>query len=154
MNQEEVFENLKNYIETRPAPRFALGLLKPGVEFGIVIGGQLNCAVFVKDNSPIVEMREAKDPSFIFFLEPETVETLSKSATDDVMMVAKNIFTEIVSGHIRFEMRKNISEIFSNNYLDLAKENGEKASSYLTTQGMLGFMKIAAMIEKLKNKKA
>jgi hypothetical protein len=154
VNQEEVFENLKNYIETRPAPRFAIGILKPSIEFGIVIGGQLNCAVLSKDGSALVEKREANDPSFIFFLEPETVETLAKSATDDVMVVAKNIFTEIVSGHIRIEKRKNISEIFSNNYLDMAKENGEKVSSYLTTQGMLGFMKIAAMIEKLKNNKA
>ena len=154
MNQEEVFESLKNYIETRPATRWALGLLKPGAEFGIVIGGQINCAIFNSGGLPAVEKREAKDPVFIFFLEPETVETLAKSPASDIPEIAKNIFTQVLSGHIRFEMRKNISDIFAGAYLDMARESGEKVTGFLTTQGMMGFMKLAAIIEKIKNKKA
>lgn len=154
MNQEEVFEKLKNYIETRPAARWALGLLKPGVEFGIVIGGQLNCAVFNKSGIPTVEMREANDPCFLFFLEPETVETLAKSPSNDMSEIAKNIFTEVLSGHIRFELRKNLADIFAGGYREIAREGSEKITGFLTTQGMLGFMKLAAIVEKLKNKKA
>ena len=66
MKQEAVFDNLKNYFETRSAMKWALGLLKPGVEIGLVIGSQIDCAIFYKDGAPVVERREAKDPNFVF----------------------------------------------------------------------------------------
>ena len=151
MTQEEVFESLKNYFETRPAPRWALGLLKPGTELGLVIGNQIDCAIFNKGGIPSVEKREAINPSFIFHMKPETIETLANSKSDDLGEIGVNIFTEIISGNIRVEIKSNLKEILNEGYLEILKGGGQKLKNYLTTQGSMSLMKILAFIDKMKN---
>ncbi len=151
MKQEEVFDNLKNYFETRTAIKRALGLLKPGVEVGLVIGNQIDCAIFCKDGAPSVEWREAKDPSFVFHMKPETIETLVKSKSEDITEISLNLFTEIITGNIRVEVKSNIKDIFSGDHLGALKASGQKVSSFITTHGAMNMMKVFAFIDKIKN---
>ncbi len=154
MTQDDVFEKLKNYFETRSAARWALGLLKPGVEIGLVIGNQIDCAIFNKDSGPCVEKREAQNPSFVFHVKPESIETLANSKSDDISEVGINIFTEIISGNIRVEIKSGLKEILNGGYFEVLKSGGQKLSSFLTTQGAMSMMKLIAFIDKMKNSRS
>ncbi len=153
MNQEQVFESLKNYFETRPAARWALGLLKPGTELGIVIGNQIDCAIFNKGGLPTVERREAINPSFIFHMKPETIETLANSKSDDIGEIGVSIFTEIVTGNIRVEIKGSLKAILNDGYLEILKGGGQKLKDFISTQSSIGLMKVLTFIDKMKNSK-
>lgn len=154
VTQNEVFENLKNYFETRPAPRWALGFLKPGTEIGLVIGKQIECAIFNRGGIPTVEKREAQSPNFIFHMKPETIEILANSKSDDVAEIGMNIFTEIITGDIRVEMKGSMKEIMNAGYLDILKAGGQKFTDFLSTQSSMGLMKVLSFIDKIKNSRS
>ena len=114
---------------------------------------QIECAILYLDGQPRVERREAKNPSFVFYTEPETIETLINSKSDDIAEVGINIFTEILTGNIRVEIKSSWREILHNGYFEIFKSGGHKLTGVLATQGALSMMKVLAFIDKMKNSK-
>ena len=151
MTHDEVFESLKNYFETRPVARWALGLLKPGTEIGLVIGNQIECAIFNRSGVPAVERREAKNAHFVFHMKPETIAILDKSKSEDFGEICVSVITEILTGDIRVEMKGTMKEIMDDGYLEILKAGGVKLSDFMKTQSSIGLMKALAFIDKMKN---
>lgn len=149
-NSDDVFNSLKEYFETKAAPRIAISCLKPGVEIGVIISSQVDCAIINSGGLPVVEKRMAVNPDFLFHIEAETLQTLAQLSGDDVAEVGISVFKELLAGHLKVEFKSNIWSILSNGYLDMIKTGGKTFADHIAAFGFTNLLKLSAMIEKLK----
>lgn len=144
------FEKLKKYLESRPASRKALSHLRKGVEISVVIGHQIECALFNEDGEPRLEMRKAKNHDVVFYVKPETVEVLSQHPGEDVGELGIAVLKEYLSGGVRIAVVGSVFGIMKNGYVSIIKEGGATFAKFLATYGLTNITKILAVIKNLK----
>ena len=147
------FEKLKYFLEHKPASQKAVRHLREGVEIGIVIGNQIDCALFSKDSAPILERRAANDPDVIFHISPESVDILSENPGNDVGDFGIALVKEALSGGVQIRIPGNMFSIARNGYISIIKEGGRKFASHLSIHGITGITKIMSVIKSLKKEK-
>src|SRR4051812_9196064 len=121
MTAQDAFHTLKNYFENRPAARQVLSCLKPGVEIGVNIGEQVECALFAKDGLVVVVERSAQNPDFAFSIKPESVYVLNNQPSEDLPDIAMAITKEMLAGNISVRFTGSMSNVAKNGYLDILK---------------------------------
>jgi hypothetical protein len=151
MSAQDAFQTLKNYFENRVASRQVIGCLKPGVEIGINIGDQIDCALFAKDGLVVVEERAAQSPDFIFSIRPESVYVLNNQPSEDVPDIAIAVLKEMLAGNISVRFLGNLGAIAKNGYMDILKLGGSRVMSFLTMHGMIGVSTLMSSIKKMRN---
>jgi hypothetical protein len=136
MTVDDSYEVLCLFFQERQAPRRALAALREGVEIGIKIGGQLECAVFRRQSDIYVERRKAADPDFIFSLNPETVIVLAQQTTDDIGNIGLAIFKEMLAGSVQVKMPGGLFSVLRNGYLEVVATGGPAVAAYLAQVGL------------------
>lgn len=144
------FEKLKKFLEEKPASRKAIKNLKSGVEIGVVIGHQMECAYFKKDDAPCFELRAAQNPDVIFTIKPESVDILTQNSGEDVGELGIAVLKEYMSGGVRIRAPGSIWNISTNGYLGIIKEGGSTFMKFLTQHGVASIGKILSIIKDLK----
>lgn len=144
------FDKLKSFLESRKASATAMRHMKKGVEIGIVIGHQLECAYFQQDGKPVLEKRPANSPDVIFHIKPESVDILCSLTTDDVGELGVAVLKEYLSGGVRIKAPGSIWNITMNGYLGIIKEGGVTFTKFLATHGLSNITKIVSVIKDLK----
>ena len=136
MTVDDSYEVLFQFFRERRAPKRALAALREGVEIGIEIGGQLECAVFRREDDIFVERREAIRPAFIFSLRPETVIVLAQQTADDVGEIGLAIFKEMLAGSVQVKMPGGLFSVLRNGYLEVVATGGPAVAAYLAQAGL------------------
>jgi hypothetical protein len=150
MNGTATFEKLKQYLESRQASKKALVHLKKGVEISIVIGRQIECALFNDDGLPKLEMRQAKNHDVIFFIKPESVDVLVQNPGEDVGELGIAVLKEYLAGGVRIRVVGNTFNMMRNGYLSIIKEGGVTFAKFLANYGLTNATKIVSIIKSLK----
>jgi hypothetical protein len=151
MSENDAFQTLKTYFETRPAARTTLACLREGVEIGVVIGGQVEVTLFQEAGEPRIEKRVAVSPDVIFHITPETVYILSNENSDDIGEIAIAVIKEVLSGDIRIQVPGNWMNLVRNGYLEMLQKGGTRLSGFLAMHGLANVSKILAKIRALKS---
>jgi hypothetical protein len=149
MTVDSSFEILCLFFRERRAPRSALAAMREGVEIGIQIGGQLDCAVFRRDNEIFVERRKAIHPDFIFSLNPETVVVLAEQTTDDIGNIGLAIFKEMLAGSVHVKMPGGLFSVLRNGYLEVVATGGPAVAAYLAQVGLNSPARIIRFLKNL-----
>lgn len=136
MTVDNSFEVLCQFFRERRAPKRALAALREGVEIGIRIGGQLECAVFRREDEIFVERREAIHPDFIFSVNPETVIILAQQTTDDIGNIGLAVFKEMLTGSVHVTMPGGLFSVLRNGYLEVVATGGPAVAAYLAQVGL------------------
>jgi hypothetical protein len=150
MSANATFEKLKKYLESRPASQKALVHLKKGVEISVVIGHQIECALFNDGGRPHLEMRKAKNHDVVFYIKPETVEVLAQHPGDDVGELGIAVLKEYLAGGVRISVVGSVFGIMKNGYLNIIKEGGVTFTKFLATYGLTNVTKILSVIKNLR----
>lgn len=145
------FEKLKAFLETKEASRKAIRHLKKGVEIGVVIGNQIECAFYQDLGEPVLEQRPAKSPDVIFTIKPESVDIIAKEKGEDVGELGIAILKEYLSGGIRIKAPGSILALSMNGYLGIIKEGGVTFGKFLAQHGITNIGKVMSAIKNLKN---
>jgi len=145
------FEKLKAFLENKPASKKVAGHLKSGVEVGVVIGNQIECAYYQDKEGPVFEQRPAKSPDVIFFIKPESVDILAQEKGDDVGELGIAILKEYLSGGIRIKAPGSLFALSTHGYIGIIKEGGVTFTKFLAQHGLTNISKIMSAIKKLKN---
>lgn len=150
MTAQDAFQTLKNYFENRPAARQVIGCLKPGVEIGVNIGDQVECALYAKDGLVVVEERAAANPDFAFSIKPESVYILNNQPSEDIPDIAVAFGKEMLAGNISVRFLSTMGNVTKNGYLDILKLGGSRAMSFVTLHGMMGVSNLMTNIKKMR----
>ncbi len=150
MSEQESFQALKDFLETKPASLQALKYLKEKKEISIIIGDQLHCAVYQVGKKPVVEQRVAKDPDVEFKMNPSSVETLMKHPGQDVGELGIAVLKEVLAGNIGIRVVGSFFAILRNGYIDIIRQGGAGFLSFLGKHGLSSIPKITAKIKTLK----
>ncbi len=150
MSADDAFMKLKDYFESRPAAKTALGALREGVEIGLNIGGIVDCALYQKAGQPFVERRAAVNPDLVFNIRPESIDVLCGQLSDDIADIGIAVFKEILAGSIQINLVGSFLNFIRNGYLEIIKRGGARFSTYLATVGFTTFGKITAAIKKMR----
>lgn len=151
MSELSAFERLKNFLETKPASQKAVKHLRNGVEIGLVIGHQIECAYFHENGIPKLEKRPAKNPDVIFFIKPETVDILTEHPGEDVGDFGISVLKEYLAGGVRIKAPGNILGLTMNGYLGIMKEGGPTFGKFLASKGVTGLSKAFSAIKNLRD---
>jgi len=149
MTVDDSYEVLSQFFRERRAPKRALAALREGVEIGIQIGGQLECAVFRREDDIYVERREAIHPDFVFSLTPETVIVLAQQTTDDVGNIGLAIFKEMLAGSVQVKMPSGLFWVLRNGYLEVVATGGPAVAAYLAQVGLNSPTRIIRFLKNL-----
>lgn len=136
MTVDDSYEVLNQFFRERRAPKRALAALREGIEIGIQIGGQLECAVFRREDDIYLERRGAIQPDFIFSLKPETVIVLAQQTTDDIGNIGLAIFKEMLAGSVQVKMPGGLFSVLRNGYLEVVATGGPAVATYLAQIGL------------------
>lgn len=151
MNAETSFATLKNFFETRQAAKQALRALREGTEIGIVIGGAVECALFRRDEKPLIEARAAQNPDVVFHIRPETVDMLNSQTKDEIGDIGINVLKEILAGNIQIKVPGKFMNLLSRGYLDIIKQGGAPVGAFLARHGLASVSKIVSAIKQMKS---
>jgi hypothetical protein len=149
MTVDDSYEVLSQFFRERRAPKRALAALREGVEIGIQIGGQLECAVFRREDDIYVERREAIHPDFVFSLTPETVIVLAQQTTDDIGNIGLAIFKEMLAGSVQVKMPSGLFWVLRNGYLEVVATGGPAVAAYLAQVGLNSPTRIIRFLKNL-----
>ena len=125
--------------------------IKEGVEIGILIGGTIECALFRRGLSPVVESRPAFNPDVVFHIRPESVEILSHRTKDEIGDIGVNILKEVLAGNIQIKVPGRFLNLISRGYLDTIKQGDAPVAAFLAQHGMASVSKIISIIKKMKS---
>ena len=151
MTAGATFEKLRSFLETKEASRKAIRHLKNGVEIGVVIGNQIECAYFQNLGEPVFEQRPAKSPDVIFTIKPESVDILAKEKGEDVGELGIAILKEYLSGGVRIRAPGSIIALSTHGYLGIIKEGGVTFAKFLAQHGITNITKVMSAIRNMKN---
>ena len=150
MSAHESFLTLKTFIETRQAHRLALSALDKEVEIGIVIGDVVECALFMKDDAPVVEQRPATHPDLVFYVKPETLIVLNERTKDEISDIGVAVLKDVIAGDIRVKITGNILDILRRGYIEVARRGGAPVNAFLTRHGLSSVSQIMNTIKQMK----
>jgi hypothetical protein len=150
MTASATFEKLKAFLESKPASVKAIKHLKKGVEIGVVIGHQIECAYYNADGKPILEQRPANKPDVVFTIKPESVDILCKNEGNDVGDLGIAIIKEYLSGGVRIKAPGSVLALSMNGYLGIIKEGGMTFAKFLAQHGVTNIGRIMTVIKNLK----
>ncbi len=151
MTAGATFEKLKGFLETKPASKKAIRHLKKGVEIGVVIGNQIECAFFQRAGEPVFEQRPAQSPDVVFFIKPESVDIIAKEKGEDVGELGIAILKEYLSGGIRIKAPGSVFSLSTHGYIGIIKEGGVTFAKFLAQHGVTNIAKVMSAIKNLKN---
>jgi hypothetical protein len=149
MTVDDSFEVLCSFFRERRAPRRALAALREGVEIGIQIGGQLDCAVFRREKDIFIERREAIHPDFVFSLRPETVVVLAQQTGDDIGEIGLAIFKEMLAGSVQVKMPGGLFSVLRNGYLEVVATGGPAVAAFLAQAGLSSPARVIRFLKNL-----
>ncbi len=150
MTPEDAYQMLEKFFTTREAPRLALAHLKENLEVGILIGGMVPCAIFRRGTTVHVERRDARNPDFIFKLEPRTVTVLAEQTPDDIAEIGLSVLKEMLAGAIRLEMPGGLLSVLRGGYLEVIASGGAPIMKMLAQIGLNSPAKIVGFFRKLR----
>ncbi len=152
MTPEDSTQLLRVFFEKQSAPAKAIGLLKTGVEIGVVVADSMELALFQEQGQPQLVQRSAKNPDVIFYLKPEAIEMICKKEFSDVGSLGIQIVKQIMTGSIRLTVPGSMMRIFRNGYIDIIKLGGKTFFDFLAENGLKTLSKIPDLIRSLKPK--
>lgn len=150
MTADHAFQTLKSFFETRNAARQALSSIKEGAEIGIVIGDTVDCALFRRDESPVIEARAAVKPDVVFNIKPESVYVLSQTTKDEIGDIGVAVLKEILAGHIKVRVPGGVFNLMRGGYLSMIQKGGAPVAAFLTRHGFGSVSKIVSVIKQMK----
>jgi hypothetical protein len=150
MSAEDAFQTLKSFFESRQAARQALSTIKEGVEIGIVIGDQVECALFRNGEQPVVEARPAQNPDVVFHIRPESVYVLSGRTKDEIGDIGVNIMKEVLAGNIQIRVPGRLMNLLNRGYLDMLRQGGAPVTAFLARHGLTNITKIVGTLKQMK----
>jgi hypothetical protein len=151
MSAEDSFQTLKRFFETRKAAGQALKAIKEGVEIGIVIGDVVECAVFRRGETPVIEHRAAQNPDVVFHIRPESVTILDERTKDEIGDIGVNVLKEVLAGNIRIKVPGRFLNLLSRGYLDMIRQGGTPVMGFLAQHGLASVSKITTAIKRMKS---
>jgi hypothetical protein len=149
MTDQQAFEELKKFFETRSVCEEAADSLRQSVEIGFNIGA-LECAFFKVDNKPQLEQRSAKNPDVIFTMAPEAVESLVKDPSNDIAELGINIVKSYLNKKIKIQVKGSMIALLTNGYLGVIKAGGMSFAKFLGSYGISGLSKIKEVIQNMR----
>lgn len=152
MSDQQAFERLKEFFETRPACVVAADPLRQNVEIGFVINEAIQCAFFKDDQKPRFEKRPAKNPDVMFYIQPDAIETLVNNPSDDIGELGIAIAKCYLAGTVRIKVTGGMISLLTNGYLGVIKSGGLSFAKFLAGHGVTGLGKIKDVIQNLRKK--
>jgi hypothetical protein len=150
MDDQQAFEQLKEFFENKPACREACGPLRKNVEIGIVLNDRFNCVFFKENEEPRFEAREAKNPDVIFYMKPEAVKSLIENPSDDVGELGITIAKNYLAGSVKIKIKGSMISLLTNGYLGVIKSGGMSFGKFLASHGISGLGKIKDFISSIR----
>ena len=139
-----MFRNLK-------LKKSSLKKLKKNKEISIIIGDNLNCAVYQSSGVPKVEQRAAVDPDVEFRIKPSSVDVITSNEGSDIGELGILVIKEVIAGQVQIKVPGSLFSIMKNGYLDIIRLGGSRFLGFLAQHGLSSFSKITSTIKKLKN---
>ena len=152
MSDQQAFEKLKEFFETRNACALAADPLRAGVEIGIVINNTLQCSFFKENSKPRFEQRPAQKPDVVFYINPDAVESLVNNPSDDIGEFGIAIAKNYLAGTVKIKVTGGMISLLTNGYLGVIKSGGLSFAKFLGGHGVTGLSKIKDVIQNLRSK--
>ncbi|MCB0340883.1 MAG: hypothetical protein H6626_10660 [Pseudobdellovibrionaceae bacterium] len=150
MNYDEVFTQLKKFLESKPASTHAISKLSAGEEIQLIVDDHLNLALFNKAGQPLLEQRLANKPNVEFKLSTEAVRTLLAQPGDNMADFGIAVVKQIVEGEVKIRICGSVLAVLRKGYLKIILEAGPDFTKYLASRGLKGAGKITSLIKGLK----
>ncbi len=141
MTDQQAFEELKKFFETRSACEVAADSLRQSVQIGIIVGN-LSCVFFKDGNKPQFEQRPATDPDVIFTLNSTAVQSLVSNPSNDIAELGINIAKSYLNKNIKIKVTGSMIALLTNGYLGVIKAGGISFAKFLGSYGISGLGKI------------
>ena len=152
MSDQQAFERLKEFFETRPAAAAASEPLGKDVEIGVVINDGVQCAFFKENNKPKFEMRQAVKADVVFYINPDAVETLTSHPSEDIGELGITVVKCYLAGTVRIKVTGGMINLLTRGYLGVIKAGGMSFAKFLASHGVSGLGKIKDVIQNLRKK--
>ncbi|MDZ4678650.1 MAG: hypothetical protein SGI74_14225 [Oligoflexia bacterium] len=149
MTDQQAFEELKKFFETRSACEAAADSLRQSVEIGIIVEG-LSCAFFKDGNKPRFEQRPAKDPDVVFTMKTQAVESLVNDPSNDIAELGINIAKSYLNKNMKIKVTGSMIALLTNGYLGVIKAGGMSFAKFLGSYGISGLGKIKDVIQSMR----
>ncbi len=149
MTDQQAFEELKKFFETRSACETAADSLRQSIEIAIIVG-KTPCAFFKDGNKPRFEQRQAKDPDVIFTINHKAVQSLVEDTSNDIAELGINIAKSYLNKNLKIKVTGSMIALLTNGYLGVIKAGGMSFAKFLGGYGISGLGKIKDVIQNMR----
>lgn len=145
-----IAQKLGIFMTENEACKKAAQSLGRGVEIGILIGGQIDCAFFKSLEGAAFEIRKAKNPDVIFHLSSTAVDVLCAQTGKNLGEIGVEVLKQYLAREVRIQITGGLLSIMKNGYLGIIKEAGMPFAKFLAEHGVSNLSKIPEIIKKLR----
>ena len=145
-------QKLGNFMTSNEACIQAAKSLGNGVEIGILIEGELECAFYKSVNSAGFETRKAKDPDVIFQLNLTAIDVLCTLVEKNLGELGIEVLKQYLNGNVQIRVTGGFLGVMKNGYLSIVKDAGLPFAKFMAEHGVSNLSKIPELIKKLKIK--
>ncbi|MCJ8278007.1 MAG: hypothetical protein HRT44_04960 [Bdellovibrionales bacterium] len=150
MDQTELLQQLKDFLQNEPACVETLACLKPGAEVQISVAETLHIAVSYGNNEVQILEEESSKADFIFHSSPSAIETLINQKGLTPAQLGIQFLKQIVAQEIKVSMPVSVFHISRKGYLDILKVGGMEFLNELKKMGLTNIPKILTALKKLR----
>ena len=150
MQREDLYQQMKDFLESEEACEKTLSQLNEKAQIGIIIGGTLHCCVQYIEGKVVVRKETCSTPDFIFHAKPDAVEVLIAEKGLLPGPLGIKLFTQLVTGQVTFSMPGNLLHILRKGYLDILKVGGKDFIAELKKHNLASPTKIINFLRKTK----
>ncbi len=145
-----IAQKLGTFMTANEACKQAAQNLGRGVEIGILIGGQTECAFFKSVDGAGFELRKAKNPDVIFHMSPAAVDVLCSQTGKTLGEIGVEVLKQYLAREVRIQVAGGFLGIMKNGYLGIIKDAGIPFAKFLAEHGVSNLAKIPDIIKKLR----
>lgn len=152
MQSEQLFLELKKFLENEPACQKTLGCLNAQAQIGIVVGGSLRICVQVPNREIKVEKATCPYPDFVFYASPQAVETMINQKNLSAPQLGIKFLSQILTQQITLAMPGHLFQILRKGYFDILKVGGFEFLFELRKYNLASVSNIISALRKLGKK--
>lgn len=151
LEQQHLINKLLQFLKNEAACQQTLGCLTERAEISIIVAQSVQIRVQNSSQGVQVELAPPLAPDFIFYAQPEAIETLIAERNLTASQLGVKLLKQLISREVQVRMPVNVLQITQHGYLNILKVGGTEFLNELKKHGMSSLPKILNALRSLRH---
>ena len=149
---ESLYQKVKAFVESNPACKKGMSVLKSGTSIGVVLVPNYFCILRKDGKDFSFNKSESPEGDIVIYMQADAAKTLINLSQPSLAELGIEIIKEIFLGRIDVEIKSSVFELGKKGYFKLPLSAGAPFLAFLASHGMGQMSKVLQWIEEKRRK--